>query len=123
MASLTEVTLTQTAEIFRSRHLAFCLSSCMLSTMHPPTACKLGRRSCKAEHSTYGSCYLILCRLNEMVIRMDSELREVRSQLHHREMGVEEALIRCSASEGGESERRWRERDVNISALIMPIAN
>ena len=30
-----------------------------------------------------------------MVIRMDTELRDVRSKLHHREMGIEEALIRC----------------------------
>lgn len=35
-------------------------------------------------------------RLNEMVIRMDAELQDVRNKLHHREMGVEEALIRSS---------------------------
>jgi len=55
VASLTEVTLTQTAEIFR---------------------------------------------LNEMVIRMDSELREVRSKLHIREMGIEEAMMRWHADDG-----------------------
>jgi len=55
VASLTEVTLTQTAEIFR---------------------------------------------LNEMVIRMDSELREVRSKLHNREMGIEEAMMRWHADDG-----------------------
>jgi hypothetical protein len=33
-------------------------------------------------------------RLNEMVIRMDAELQDVRNKLHHRELGVEEALIR-----------------------------
>ena len=35
-------------------------------------------------------------RLNEMVIRMDAELQDVRNKLHHRELGVEEALIRSS---------------------------
>jgi len=35
-----------------------------------------------------------------MVIRMDSELREVRSKLHNREMGIEEAMMRWHADDG-----------------------
>ena len=31
-----------------------------------------------------------------MVIRMDAELREARNKLHHRELGVEEAMIRSA---------------------------
>ena len=60
-------------------------------------------------HNACGACALVfritgaqvtltqtaeIFRLNEMVIRMDAELRDVRNKLHHREMGVEEALIR-----------------------------
>ena len=55
VAALTEVTLTQTAEIFR---------------------------------------------LNETIVRLDNELQEVRSKLHHREMGIEEALVRWHAEDG-----------------------